>query len=492
VKLLPPPVRLPFHVDRGNPNTIRKTLMMNRILATTLSTLAFLSLACAQPSLVNFSHLRHLTETILLGGDSVDIVHVYANYPDYGWREAADAGTEGVACVDDAARAAVLYLRHYELSGNNESLTHARALLSFVLKMQTDDGEFYNFIHRDYSINKTGRTSLKSFGWWASRGVWCLGTGYRVFRSIDPVFGATLKRAMERSLPRVHELLARYGERDTIAGFPVPRWLPYGSGSDVTSEMLLGLVAYTAAEADARVNADIGKLADGIMVMQSGTPGHAPYGAYRSWETLWHMWGNAQMQALALAGEVLDNSEMVASARREADGWYSRLLIDGFMKEWNLASADPPPRYEQIAYAVRPMVLGLLRVYEARGNRDYLVMAGLAASWFSGNNVLRSPMYDPATGRGYDGIRDSVTMNRNSGAESTIEALSTLLEIERFPEAGRFLAYRKTFSGERGEYHAAVFRDTRGGEVTLRIRTQDGAFAILEGDASKRFWSEQP
>jgi len=84
--------------------------------------------------------------------------------------------------------------------------------------------------------------------------------------------------------------------------------------------------------------------------------------------------------------------------------------------------------YEQIAYGVRPMAVGLLRLFEATGDRDYLLMAGLAASWLAGNNPAGQAMYDPATGRCYDGIRDSLTLNLNSGAESTIEALYTLLE----------------------------------------------------------------
>jgi hypothetical protein len=448
---------------------------------------AFFHLACAQPSSVNFSHLQHLTETISLKGGNVDIVHVYANYPDYRWFEAADAGTEGVACVDDAARAAVLYLRHYELSGEQRSLDRAKALLEFVLKMQSDDGEFCNFLYSDHSINTTGRTSVKSFGWWASRGVWSLGTGYRVLKNIDPLFAGTLKRALDRSLPRVNDLLVRYGKCDTVAGFPVPRWLPYESGADVTSELLLGLVDFYAAAPDTNLRFTIERLAGGIMMMQSGTPQQAPFGLHRSWETQWHMWGNSQTQALAAAGKVLEKNVFVASAEREAGGFYARLLIDGFSKEWNLASAEPPSRYEQIAYAVRPMAVGLIRLYEATGKNDYLVMAGLAGSWLSGNNVLKQPIYDPATGRCFDGIRDSVTINKNSGAESTIEALYSLVEIEQYPAARRFLSYRKIFSGKKGEYKLACFQNDRGEEVTLRIDGRDGIMSILDGEASKRF-----
>jgi len=449
--------------------------------------LTFVHPACAQPSDVNFSHLQHLTETVSLNGGNVDIVHVYANYPDYRWLEAADAGTEGVACIDDAARAAVLYLRHYELSHDNESLRRARALLAFVLKMQSDDGEFYNFIYQDHSINTTGRTSLKSFGWWASRGVWALGTGYRVFKDIDALFAGQLKRALDRSLPRVNDLLVGYGKCDTVAGYPVPRWLPYDSGADVTSELLLGLIDFYAAAPDTNLKSMIEKLAGGIMMMQSGTVQESPFGLHRSWETQWHMWGNSQTQALAAAGKALANDIFVASAEREAGGFYARLLINGFLKEWNLASAEPPSRYEQIAYAVRPMAVGLIRLYEATGKKEYLSMAGLAGSWLFGNNVLQQPIYDPATGRGFDGIRDSVTMNKNSGAESTIEALYALVEIEQYPLARRLLSYRKIFSGKRGEYHSALFQNGRGEEVTLRIDQRDGTMTILEGEASKRF-----
>lgn len=449
------------------------------------------TLASAQKYHVNFSHLQHLTETISMSGENVDIVHVYANYPDYRWLEASDAGTEGVACVDDAARAAIVYLRHYEFFNDNESLGRAKALLAFVLKMQSDDGEFYNFIYKDHTINRTGRTSLKSFGWWASRGVWCLGTAYRVFKSVDPVFAGALKAAVERSLPHVNILLSRHGVSDTVSGFPVPRWLPYESGADVTSELLLGLVDLYVAEPGKNLKLMIEQLAGGIMMMQSGNLQRSPFGLHRSWETRWHMWGNSQTQVLAVAGRVLKNKSFVASAEQEALGFYGHLLIDGFLKEWDLASSQPPLRFEQIAYAVRPMAVGLLRLYDVTGNRDYLVMAGLAASWLFGNNVLNRPMYDPATGRCFDGIRDSVTINLNSGAESTIEALYTLVEIEQYPMAVNFLSYRRVSSGRKNGYDAALFRNDRGEEVTMRIDQRRGALSILKNEASRLFQEQR-
>ncbi|HEX9615242.1 MAG TPA: hypothetical protein VGA55_07030, partial [Bacteroidota bacterium] len=292
----------------------------------------------AQESLVNFSHLEHLGEDILLGSDSVRIIHVYANYPTYEWVDAKESGPEGIACVDDAGRAAVLYLLHFERTGSTVSLARAKQLLRFVLAMQADDGQFYNFILADRSVNRDGRTSYKSFGWWASRGVWALGVGYRVLQNHDPEFAGLLGERLQRTLPHVDSLLVRYGRVRVKDGYRIPEWLMYESASDATSELVLGLAEWYSATGDSRVERAIGQMAEGFMVMQDGDIGTEPFGLHRSWESLWHMWGNSQTQALALAGRLLQDTAMVQSAEREAQGFYTRLLMDGFFKEMDLVS----------------------------------------------------------------------------------------------------------------------------------------------------------
>ena len=267
---------------------------------------------------VNFAHLRHLTQEVVLNGDPVSIVHVYANYPDYDWVEAADSGQEGIACVDDAARAAVVYLRSFELQHDTASLSAARSLLRFVMSMETEDGNFYNFIRRDLTINRDGKTSFKSFGWWGGRGVWAMSLGYRLTKDADARFAGELRKCIERSLPHVEKLLDHYGQTKTESGFKLPTWLLYESGSDATTELLLGLVEFYQATHDKRVKAYIEKLADGLMVMQDGDIRTFPFGAHRSWETMWHSWGNSQSYVLAYAGRVLGDKKMIASARMES------------------------------------------------------------------------------------------------------------------------------------------------------------------------------
>ncbi|RWA50097.1 sugar phosphotransferase, partial [Yersinia pestis] len=59
--------------------------------------------------------------------------------------------------------------------------------------------------------------------------------------------------------------------------------------------------------------------------------------------------------------------------------------------------------------------------------------------WFFKNNPAQAQMYYPVTGIAFDGIDSATTVNKNSGAESTIEALLTLQLIESIPDAKRML-----------------------------------------------------
>src|SRR5688500_11469715 len=139
---------------------------MIRSVALLLAACLLSGIASAQEDtdLVNLAHLRHLTEPVTIDGQDMAVVHIYAEYPDYEWVDDAD---EGLSAVDDVARAAVLYLWEYERTGEESLLELARRCLNFVMYMQADDGEFYNFVFDTQgTINLTGGTSYKSLTWW--------------------------------------------------------------------------------------------------------------------------------------------------------------------------------------------------------------------------------------------------------------------------------------------------------------------------------------
>ena len=423
-------------------------------------------------SMVNFDHLDHLMEFVEHDGEELAIVHIYAEAPDYGWVGDED---EGIACVDDAARAAVLFLRHYELTGDLESRARAEALLRFVMYMQTEDGLFHNFVWDNQLRKNTthANSAANDFAWWAARGVWALGRCAEVFDD-DAAAGGLADACAERvrrSLPQLNALLTTYPETREINGRLYPRWLIRESAADATSELVLGLVAMQRAKPDASVQSMIDRFAEGVQMMQFGGPHRFPFGAHASWLETWHAWGNAQTQALAEIG-------WLRTAIREAESFYPRLLLDDWLHSLDFADSDDRRRFEQIAYGVRCVSIGLLRLYDASSDERFAITAGIAASWLTGANAAGVPMYDPESGRAYDGVQGPRSVNYNSGAESTIEALMTLIEIEQAPAARRWL-------GSRGGF---VRRDTVEGS-SLLYRIYDRAAvptASVEVDEKRR------
>ncbi|MBN1478889.1 hypothetical protein EH223_14500 [candidate division KSB1 bacterium] len=386
---------------------------------------------------INFDHLFKLTETVTLDGKECDIIHIYSEYPDYKW---VDASSEGIACVDDAARAVVLYVRYYEITHDETVLSRAKRLLNFILFMQADDGEFYNFIDKDLHINTTGKTSRKIFGFWAVRAYWAIGIGFRVFKEKDPDYAAELETAFLKCQHPLNILMQHYGKYELRAGKRYPQWLIYKTGSDAAATLVLALVEYMKCEQNQHMAEYATKLAEGIMDMQVHDDSKRN-GAFLSWPDTWHAWGNVQTLALASLG-AFGNPRFIHSAQKEADNYYAYLLRDGMKSSWRY-SQNEMKEFPQIAYDIRCMAVGLLRLADATDNTKYSHMAGHAAAWLVGKNAAKQMMYDSHSGRCLDGINDSSSVNLNSGAESTIEALFTLVEISNHSIARNILEQNK-------------------------------------------------
>jgi hypothetical protein len=108
---------------------------------------------------------------------------------------------------------------------------------------------------------------------------------------------------------------------------------------------------------------------------------------------------------------------------------------------WLLTSGGPdngrlPTRLDQtqIAYGADSRVQSLLATAEASGKVGLRRLAGMQAAWFFGANAAGIPAYDPATGRTIDGISGEGNVNTNSGAESTIHGLLTMLALDANPD----------------------------------------------------------
>jgi hypothetical protein len=101
-------------------------------------------------------------------------------------------------------------------------------------------------------------------------------------------------------------------------------------------------------------------------------------------------------------------------------------------------------------------------------------------------------MYDIVTGRGYDGILPDRIVDRNSGAESTIEALITVLEVERSPEARAVLFHRKGIMKTDETNIIRLFAGRDGADTGLRINLARDRLELLGRDEAAAWESNQP
>jgi multiple sugar transport system substrate-binding protein len=383
------------------------------------------------PLIVRLDHLQHLGLNAVVRARPVRVVSLYAAAPDYRpTASPARDGFEGIASVDDAARAAVVYLREYEATGDLRARDEAVRLLNFVSAMEQGDGEFVNFIDSAGRLNRNAPSSRKSMSYWAARSIWALGEAVRVLGPQD----STLLKSMRPVLDRAVSRMAREIEAGRLIG----------GSTTATAEALLGLLAIQRAEQSTALLLLATRTAELLAAHSAGSMATAPWGAHVDRpDADWHAWGCRSTEALATAAMVLNRPDFAVAARREADGLWGRFLLAGQM-----ASAISPDGtatwYPQIAYGIGPIVEGYLALAEATGERRYAVFAGLAASWFLGANPAGVSMYDEQTGRTFDGIDGSSSgqVNQNSGAESTIEALLALQRVTSNPDAAEYLRYR--------------------------------------------------
>ena len=379
---------------------------------------------------ISLSHLRHLGLDAVVKGRPVRVVSLYAEAPDYRpTASPARDGYEGIASVDDAARAAVAYLRAYEVTGDSSARHEAIGLLAFVGAMEEGDGEFVNFVHADGRLNRSAPSSRKSMSYWAARSIWALGEAVRVLGA-EQVRSLELRQVLDRAVTRM--------AREIDAGRLI------GGSATATAEGLLGLLALERAEPSPVLAALAARTAQLLVPLSVGGADVAPWGARidRPGES-WHAWGSRSTEALATAAVVLDRPDFAVAARAEADALWSRFLLAGQVPS-AVTPNGTPSWFPQIAYGVGTIVEGFLALAEATNEERYAIFAGLTAGWFVGANPAGIAMFDEPTGRTFDGIdspsADSV--NRNAGAESTIEALLALQRLTSSPEAARYLRYR--------------------------------------------------
>src|SRR5450755_4043650 len=302
----------------------------------------------ASAPLTNLAHLNFLAAAVTpppqpghttyrLGSEpSVGVLWVYANYLAPGRYQVTGGGAydpadntdgQGAYDADDISRAAVVYLRHWKLFGDQHSRDEAYQLLRGLTYLQTASGPHAGnvvlWMQPDGALNPSPtpadspNPSDAGASYWLARTIWALGEGYADFRGRDPAFAAFLRQRLNLAIGALdREVLASYGHFQLSNGLRVPAWLITG-GSDASSEAVLGLAAYVQAGGGGGARSALAQLADGIADMGSGTASTWPYGAILPSATSrsqWHPWAAQMPTALADAATALHQPGLLSAA----------------------------------------------------------------------------------------------------------------------------------------------------------------------------------
>ncbi len=297
---------------------------------------------------------------------------------------AREAGFEGVACVDDAARAFQLYCALWHKTNMAWAKQWCDGLLDFILAMQRDDGAWCNFIKDwDGTINDETRTSVAGGHFWQARAMLALANGRTYFDD------QRIEDALRRG--------ALHFDGDEVpADVRALHVLTAIELRNEDSRLGYSTIASWCDEIAGRRNGDV--------LMNSPDEQGRP-----------HLWGHLQEFALSRASVTLERPDLLDVAVRSATIVFEDAIRSGF---------DAPMTSP---YDVATSVATMTELAANTKNLKFEELASLARAWFHGRNSASRPVYDINHGRVADGI-DKGRLNASSGAESNIEGAIALLD----------------------------------------------------------------
>ena len=148
-------------------------------------------------------------------------------------------------------------------------------------------------------------------------------------------------------------------------------------------------------------------------------------------------YGNASIaEALIVAGDVLPDESALNRGLSLLEFLLRAETRDGHLSVTPVAGRGPGdtgPGYDQQPIEVSALADACASAFRVTGQASWLRGIRLAWEWFGGNNDSATPMFDPRTGGGYDGLERG-GRNLNQGAESTLAMLSTAQQARSIGE----------------------------------------------------------
>jgi len=304
-------------------------------------------------------------------------------------------------CVDDNVRALLVTAKHCSLFRDRSTLDSLRTYMAFTFHAQNDDGSMHNFMsyQRDF-LDSVGANEVLGRTLWACGYV---SGASRLPTNVREVGCAIFERAAIHATSR----LSLRGIAYSLLGF------------------------YYSKESFEGAKEKIRVLAAEILRCYQDT--RAP-----DWEWFedFMSYSNARLpQAMLLAYDAVGDARLLACGERTLNFlWDEVVTSNGVINVignngWYVRGKHRAIGDEQ-AIDVGALVEAFLDAYRVTGKRHYYQNALACFSWFTGNNLLKLPIYDADTGGCFDGLSLEKGVNQNLGAESTLAYLLCRLAFE--------------------------------------------------------------
>ncbi len=307
-------------------------------------------------------------------------------------------------CVDDNARALIVVVTLQDLQPLDSALSSPAAIyLSFLgHAFNSQTGRFRNFMSYDRRwLEEAG--SEDSHG----RAVWGLGVAVALGRD---------KGLVGFSVDLFHRALG------ATEHFTAPRSIAFA---------IIGIHAYLSRySGDSRAKRMRKILSDRLMQKFRDC-------ATEDWPWCEDIltYDNARLpQALLLSGQWLPDREMLDMGLRALD-WLKQVQTDAKSHHFSaignhgwFPKGSEKAQFDQQPIEAAAMVDACIEAFNCTRDEEWVAYAYRCLNWYQGENDLRVPLYDHATGGCRDGL-EAQGANENQGAESTLCWLMALLAI---------------------------------------------------------------
>jgi hypothetical protein len=300
-------------------------------------------------------------------------------------------------CLDDAARGLVVACREPEPGPTARRL--ARCYLAFVLDAIDPGGACHNRM----SVDGQWRDEAAAGDWWG-RALW--GLGVAATSAQTPGMRARalagFRIAAQCRSPHLRSMaFAALGAAEVLSKRPDEM-----AARKLLTEMLAA-------------------------VGEPGSDSRWPWPEKRL------SYGNASVaEALIVAGAALRDVSALSRGLHLLEFLLRTEIRDGHLSVTPVGGRGPEdagPGYDQQPIEVSALADACGSAFRITHQSSWLTGVNLAWGWFLGDNDSATPMFDPRTGGGYDGL-ERRGRNLNQGAESTLAMLATAQQACRLSE----------------------------------------------------------